>query len=180
MMRNDLPIHGQGASASASEEAASRFMPEAIERLLQDSATGIAGLAGIERIDEAAWGFSFSDDSLLFADPMDESGRLMLTIPLGAVPPDNQLAVYETLLSFNLLWPDTDGARIGLAGPNGEAQLLYEFKPGWPIGGASAVDAFQRAVGALRKMARAWRDYIESKPARLQAKLTEDLSTQLA
>jgi hypothetical protein len=53
--------------------------------------------------------------------------RIVLSSMLGIPSETMQLSVYEALLCYNLLWKDTGGVKMALAGPGGDLMLLYEL-----------------------------------------------------
>ena len=81
--------------------------------------------------------------------------RLMLTIPVGVVAPERQARVYETLLAFNLIWRDTGGVRMALAGPNGQVVQMVDL-----TGAELSTDLLLTVMTNLVEKADIWRDFI--------------------
>jgi hypothetical protein len=52
-------------------------------------------------------------------EQLENPDRMVFSSEIGAVTDDQELPVYEALLCYNLLWKDTGGVKIGLAGPKG-------------------------------------------------------------
>lgn len=53
--------------------------------------------------------------------------RLVLSCEVGKPPRGRAEKIYETLLSFNLMWQDTGGLFLALAGRGGEVIQLFEL-----------------------------------------------------
>ncbi len=49
----------------------------------------------------------------------DDPSRIVISTELGAAAEAQQRTVYETMLCYNLMWRDSGGVKIGLAGPQG-------------------------------------------------------------
>jgi hypothetical protein len=149
---------------------------DSVNALIRSAGPELPGIATFSRLDETTWEFSFDDDSALVAEWIPDPSRLVLTFPLGHIMESQKLTTYEVLLSYNLLWQDTNGARIGLGGPQGEAHLIYEFHADPPL-----EEAFRHVVTNLGRMAAAWRQFIANGVSdRHQEALTEDASLLLA
>jgi len=52
-------------------------------------------------------------------EQLEHPDRMVFSSEIGTVADDQELPVYEALLCYNLLWKDTGGVKIGLAGPKG-------------------------------------------------------------
>jgi hypothetical protein len=48
-----------------------------------------------------------------------EGGRLMLSTEIGEPPLAQRLSIYQSLLTYSLLWRETGGVHMALAGPQG-------------------------------------------------------------
>lgn len=86
--------------------------------------------------------------------------RLVLSSEIGRPPRSRTARIHEALLSFNLLWRDTGGLFMALAGRGGEVIQLFElFEP--------EIDARRIATVAanLESRRRLWRAYFDSEEA---------------
>jgi hypothetical protein len=101
--------------------------PEAIQLLMQEIGPGTPEIDAVMQIEEGSWVIQFEDEAVVQIEWADEPSRLVLSSTLGQVDPEMRLPVYETLLSYNLLWQDTGGVKAALAGPDGEVSLLFEL-----------------------------------------------------
>lgn len=85
----------------------------------------------------------------------DSPARLVISARLGTVSGPSTLAVFETLLSYNLLWRETGGLKMALDEARQELQLLLEM----PL----QVDAHYRlatVLGNFVELAGTWRGYL--------------------
>jgi hypothetical protein len=81
----------------------------------------------ITRNDDAQWSVGFDEDTVVTLDLVADQAKLVLSIPLGRPPTEQRLAAYETMLSYNLLWPETGGVKMALGGEHGELVQLFEL-----------------------------------------------------
>lgn len=102
-------------------------IPETIELLLQEIGPETPEINAVMQSEEGSWAVEFDDETVVLLDWAEQPNRLVLSSSLGQVRPEMRLKVYETLLSYNLLWQETGGVKTALGGPDGEASLLYEM-----------------------------------------------------
>jgi hypothetical protein len=62
---------------------------------------------------------SIDYELVVMIEQLEHPDRMVFSSEIGAVTDDQELPVYEALLCYNLLWKDTGGVKIGLAGPKG-------------------------------------------------------------
>lgn len=105
----------------------STAIPESIQLLMQEIGPDMPEIDAVMQSEENSWAIQFDDETVVQIEWADEPSRLVLSSALGQVNPEMRLPVYETLLSYNLLWQDTGGVKAALAGPGGEVSLLYEL-----------------------------------------------------
>jgi hypothetical protein len=105
----------------------STAIPESIQLLMQEIGPATPEIDAVMQSEERSWAIQFDDETVVQVEWADEPSRLVLSSALGQVNPEMRLPVYETLLSYNLLWQDTGGVKAALAGPGGEVSLLYEL-----------------------------------------------------
>lgn len=83
-------------------------------------------IALILQIGDAAWRVDFEDVSIEL-EFHELSGRLVLTGDLGAPTPERRLVVFQTLLSYALLWRETGFIRVGLGGADGALTMIADL-----------------------------------------------------
>jgi hypothetical protein len=105
----------------------STAIPESIQLLMQEIGPATPEIDAVMQSEEGSWAVQFEDETVVQIEWADEPSRLVLSSALGQARPEMRLPVYETLLSYNLLWQDTGGVKAALAGPGGEVSLLYEL-----------------------------------------------------
>lgn len=131
-----------------------------IPLLMQELASATPEIAAIEPDQDMRWSVHFDDGIRVQADAAPDPARLLLSAPLGRPTSTAQLAVSETLLSYNLLWRETGGVKAGIMGPDGEAMLLFELYTD------SLLLADLRTVMVnFANLARVWSAYIQSEVA---------------
>jgi hypothetical protein len=55
------------------------------------------------------------------------SGRILLSTEIATPEPEKRLEIYETLLNYSLLWQETGGVRMALAGHGGPAIQMVDL-----------------------------------------------------
>lgn len=115
----------------------------------------LSELEQITALSGDTWALVFSDEQLLTVEATDRPGVLALSVILGPVPQGREQQLYETALSVNLLWRDTDGLRLGLAGSGGDMVLSREVT-------VTGVAGLTDAILALRTFAAGWRTLAHS------------------
>jgi hypothetical protein len=112
--------------------------------------------AALSQIEESLWTVRLRDNSAVLIRLTDSPERLVLSAILGHAPADQQFALYELLLCYNLLWQATGGVRIGMDGPQGELVLVYDF-----IADSSSANLLKTVVLNVAALAHIWRAHIE-------------------
>ena len=69
--------------------------------------------------EDPSWAIQFVDELVVMIEQLEHPDRMVFSSEIGTVADDQELPVYEALLCYNLLWKDTGGVKIGLAGPKG-------------------------------------------------------------
>lgn len=97
------------------------------------------------------------EDSDVLAEWDDARQRLVLSVEIGTPPRDRAGHIYETLLSYNLLWATTGGVHMALTGRKGAVVQVVD------LAGAE-MEPRQVAIVAvnLASLATIWRAYFES------------------
>jgi hypothetical protein len=109
----------------------------------------------ITRNGEAEWSVAFDGDTIVTLHLVADEARLVLTVPLGRPPEEQRLAAYETLLCYNMLWPETGGVRMGLGGPHGELVQIADL---WT--GDLSTEVLGTVLRNMAEKARMWRRVI--------------------
>lgn len=100
---------------------------EKIQELIQELGPVSADIDAIVQTEEPSWAIQYSDETIVIIEAAEEPARLVLSSELGSPNDSLQLPIYETLLCYNLLWRETGGVKIGLAGPKGALILSCEL-----------------------------------------------------
>ncbi len=106
-----------------------------------------------------AWAVHLNSDTTVQVEVNAPMSSLVLSSTLGRPARADRAVVYENLLSYNLHWDATGGARMALTEPDGDLELLCELP-------ARGLDATQLggAVLAFAGTALAWRQIISQPP----------------
>jgi hypothetical protein len=88
-------------------------------------------------------------------EPTDDPGRMVISADLGHTTESMQLPIYETLLCYNLMWRQTGGVKIGLAGPKGSLIVSTEVC----VEGLTLNDLQQELMNFVT-IVRAWSRYV--------------------
>ena len=105
-------------------------MTKSLERfqiMMEEIGPSMPEIEAVIQSEECNWAIQFEDNSIITLEWADKPDRIVLSSALGIPSQAMQLTVYDTLLCYNLLWKDTGGVKMGLAGPDGELMLLYEM-----------------------------------------------------
>ena len=92
---------------------------EQIEHLVKELGPAMSDIDAIVQTEDPSWAIQFSDEAIIILEPADDPSRIVISTELGAAAEAQQRTVYETMLCYNLMWRDSGGVKIGLAGPQG-------------------------------------------------------------
>ena len=92
---------------------------EQIEHLIKEIGPAMPEVDAIVQTEDPSWAIQFSDETIIILEPADDPSRVVISTELGAAVEAQQRRVYETMLCYNLMWRDSGGVKIGLAGPQG-------------------------------------------------------------
>ena len=92
---------------------------EQIENLVKELGPAMPEIDAIVQTEDPSWAIQFSDETIIILEPADDPSRIVISTELGAAAETQQRTVYETMLCYNLMWRDSGGVKIGLAGPQG-------------------------------------------------------------
>ena len=128
---------------------------ERIQQLMQELGPATPDIDAVVQTEEPSWAIQFSDESIIIIEPVDEPPRLVMSAELGTAPEAAERQLYEALLSYNLLWRDNGGVKIGLAGPKGSLIINWELS----LEGLTLLD-LQSAIVRFLKAASSWQHYV--------------------
>ena len=100
---------------------------EQIQQLIQELGPHMQDIDAIVQTEEPSWAIQFSDETIIIIEAAEEPARMVFSAELDSANDANQHTVYEALLCYNLMWRDTGGVKIGLAGPQGALIISTEL-----------------------------------------------------
>ena len=106
----------------------------------------------------ASWGVAFEGGDILLVDALPEPDRLVFSMALGDVPPDQRLEVFETVLRFNA-WLATQDEVVSSIVLSGQQIVL---KGQQRIEGLDR-DALRRTVLDIQGAAHAWWYFLQTR-----------------
>jgi hypothetical protein len=98
-----------------------------MQAMMEEIGPAMAEIEAVIQSDDKKWAIQFEDQSIIMLEWTERPDRIVLSSMLGIPSETMQLSVYEALLCYNLLWKDTGGVKMALAGPGGDLMLLYEL-----------------------------------------------------
>jgi hypothetical protein len=128
---------------------------EKIQQLLQELGPSTPDIDAVAQTEDPSWAIQFSDETVILIEPTDDPGRMVISADLGHTTDSMQLPIYETLLCYNLLWRQTGGVKIGLAGPKGSLIVSTEVC----VEGLTLNDLQQELMNFVM-IVRAWSRYV--------------------
>jgi hypothetical protein len=90
-----------------------------IQDLISQIGPVFPDIDAVIQTEDPSWAIQFVDELVVMIEQLENPDRMVFSSEIGAVTDDQELPVYEALLCYNLLWKDTGGVKIGLAGPKG-------------------------------------------------------------
>lgn len=128
---------------------------EKIQQLIQELGPSMQDIDAIVQTEEPNWAIQFSDETILIIEAADDPARMVFSAELGNASDTNQRAIYEALLCYNLMWRDTGGVKIGLAGPQGSLIISTALC----VEGLMLND-LQQSLSRFVKITRAWQGFV--------------------
>lgn len=141
---------------------------ETIKALLVDAAQRESEIVEIGETGENNWIARFTDADIELVYDADVN-QLFLSTEVGTVHAPDRAAVYEAMLNYNLMWPDTGGVRLGL-GPDRVAVLVADLNAG-----ELSAEILAAVLPNLITKARLWRAFVATGGA--NAERDDHLST---
>jgi len=133
---------------------------EQIQQLIQELGTSMPDIDAVVQTEDPSWAIQFADETVIILEAAEEPSRIVLSSELGSPNDSLQLPIYETLLCYNLLWRETGGVKIGLAGPKGALILSSELC----LEGLTLMD-LQAGITNFVKITRSWMQYVVGETA---------------
>lgn len=128
---------------------------EQIEQLIKEIGPAMPDIDAVVQTEDPSWAIQFSDETIIIIEPADDPSRMVISAELGAVAEVQQRIVYETLLCYNLMWRDSGGVKIGLAGPQGVLIISVDVC----VEGLTLM-SLQKEIERFLKIARSWTQYV--------------------
>lgn len=121
------------------------------------SAIGAANdeIAAILQVEPGHWAVGYQDDTTVEVECQEGSNRLTLTCGLGVPKLAALEPISRTMLSYNLLWRETGGLRMGLSGPGDTAYLIGDVY--LPDTSEASLD---QAIFNMAQLARIWTRFV--------------------
>ncbi|RZL87151.1 MAG: hypothetical protein EOP82_27575 [Variovorax sp.] len=140
------------------------FDPEYIGQRLRELAPYSQNIIAVIQDDESIWSLLFEDEVIALAEWADEPARLVLSADIGKAPAGRVAEVHAAALSYNTLWRESGGARIGMGGEEGDLLLIRDLD-------SQSVQSseFAGILEQFADVAQWWESYVTSEEAGLPA-----------
>ena len=126
-----------------------------IQDLISQIGPVFPDIDAVIQTEDPSWAIQFVDELVVRIEQLEQPDRMVFSSEIGAVTDDQELPVYEALLCYNLLWKDTGGVKIGLAGPKGTLIVTSELL----LDGLTLM-SFQEALTNFTNIARSLSKYV--------------------
>jgi len=128
---------------------------EQIENLVKELGPAMSDIDAIVQTEDPSWAIQFSDETIIILEPADDPSRIVISTELGAAAEAQQRTVYETMLCYNLMWRDSGGVKIGLAGPQGALIISTDV-----CIQSLTLQELKQEIQRFLKIARSWAQYV--------------------
>ncbi len=128
---------------------------EQIQQLVQEIGPSMQEIDAVVQTEDPSWAIQFSDETITILEPADDPSRIVISAELGMITEAQQRSVYETMLCYNMLWRDSGGVKIGLAGPQGALIISRDV-----CLDNLTLAALQQEIGSFLKITRSWTQFI--------------------
>jgi hypothetical protein len=128
---------------------------EQIEHLVKELGPAMPEIDAIVQTEDPSWAIQFSDETIIILEPADDPSRIVISTELGAAAEAQQRTVYETMLCYNLMWRDSGGIKIGLAGPQGALIISTDV-----CIESLTLQELQQEIQRFLTIARSWTQYV--------------------
>lgn len=126
-----------------------------IQDLISQIGPVFPDIDAVIQTEDPSWAIQFVDELVVMIEQLEHPDRMVFSSEIGTVADDQELPVYEALLCYNLLWKDTGGVKIGLAGPKGILIVTTELL----LDGLTLM-SFQEALTNFTNIARSLGKYV--------------------
>ncbi len=126
-----------------------------IQDLISQIGPVFPDIDAVIQTEDPSWAIQFVDELVVMIEQLEHPDRMVFSSEIGTVADDQELPVYEALLCYNLLWKDTGGVKIGLAGPKGTLIVTSELL----LDGLTLM-SFQDALTNFTNIARSLSKYV--------------------
>ena len=120
-------------------------------------------ILAVVKTPDGAYAIRFEEIDVLVERDMDRD-RIALSIELGVPRPANALSVYETLLSYNMLWRETGGVRMALTGKGGAVVQFVDL-----TGAEINAVGIATVASNLASLSNIWLAFLESEGSDVNA-----------
>jgi hypothetical protein len=117
-------------------------------------------IQSIMQASSTAWSIAFEDGTLVLAESITGPSRIAMSASIGAPPPRRRATVHSVALSYNMLWRETGGVRIGQAGDEETLLLMQDL-----CITESSTQQIARALEHFASLAAWWGAYVETDEA---------------
>ncbi len=128
---------------------------EQIQQLVQEIGPSMQEIDAVVQTEEPSWAIQFSDETIIILEAADDPSRIVVSADLGVITEAQQRSAYETMLCYNLMWRESGGVKIGLAGPHGALIISMDIC----LDNLTLMD-LQQEIGKFLKITRSWTRYI--------------------
>lgn len=126
------------------------------DRLMSDVGPLDDAILACLKTPDGAYAIRFEQVDVLVERDEDRD-RIALSVEIGAPRPSNALEVYETLLSYNLLWRETGGVRMALTGRKGSVVQFVDL-----TGNEINPRSIATVAANLASLTEIWRAFLQS------------------
>lgn len=110
-----------------------------------------------------SWAIGFEGGDILLVDALTEPDRLVFSMTLGDVPPDQRLVMYETVLRANAWLATQDDVVVGIV-LSGQ-QIVLKGQQRWAD---LDLDALRRTVLDIQGAAHAWWYFLQMRESAVE------------
>lgn len=147
-----------------------------IQDLISQIGPVFPDIDAVIQTEDPSWAIQFVDELVVMIEQLEHPDRMVFSSEIGTVADDQELPIYEALLCYNLLWKETGGVKIGLAGPKGILIVTTELL----LDGLTLM-TFQEALTNFTNIAKSLGKYVirdKKNPSSLPSVISNSLHLQ--
>ena len=129
---------------------------EKVQQLIQEIGPSMQDIDAVVQTEEPSWAIQFSDETIIIIEAIEGPERMVMSAEIGSADDAIQKPVYETMLCYNMMWRESGGVKIGLAGPKGALILSSDLC----LEGLTLMD-LQESMKRFVKIVRSWKNYVQ-------------------